>query len=596
MYECRHSTRNESHALVLLEPALEAMVRVMMLIVLCSLLLGLLHGGIFYVATDGLNTNPGTIGQPWHTISYAASTLSGIGAGDTIIVRAGNYPEVVEPDISGTANAPILLRNRPNEVVTLNPGRFRFNDGINYWKVCGFITLNSDASGFKLSGNHVIGGFEVDSCAFSHHAEDGVYLGGPDFGGISIENCIIEWNGEVNGVPTGQEGDGIIMYGLCGKLWARRNLIANNWAKGISHASEGEFKGDSSVVDSNLFLNNFETGMDFCADNSYIRYNYFSSNGIRDPEAGEWGDAGLSMQGPSSGNIIAFNVIKGSGQIELWPGGNNNNFYNNTVIKDHYYTTVPGSPYATCIMFFDGNGSGSEFRNNIVMNILSQPQHHFAIISEVYERYIDQVWSNNLYWCPNATSPDPENKAFKLYNAPGLGGMYKTLVEVQSTWQNQEIGSVYDNPDFVSYADSNFNLAVGSPAIDAGIDVGFPYYGDAPDMGAFEFNPAGIFSFEESPNNGLSMQVYPNPFKQMTDIRWQITDNGPPITDNRLHIEIYEVTGRLVRQYDDATMRLFDHIVWQGTDDIGQKLPAGVYFCRLTNDEFSITEKTIKLR
>ncbi len=572
---------------------------------LASILLGPLstEARILYVANNGSNSSPGTLDYPWQTISYAASSASGVHAGDTIIVLQGNYPEAVEPNISGTASAPILLRNRPGEVITLNPGRFYFGDGIDYWKVCGFVTLNSDKSGFKLGGNHAVGGFEVDSCTFSHHKEDGVYLGSPDFGGITIKHCIIEWNGEIDGVPVGEEGDGIIMYGLRGILWAHHNLIANNWAKGISHASEGDFQGDSSVVDSNWFINNFETGMDFCADNSYIRYNYFSSNGIRDPEEGEWGDAGLSMQGPSSGNIIAFNVIKGSGQIELWPGGNNNKFYNNTVIKDHYYTTVPGSPYAMCIMFFDSNGLNSEFRNNIIINILPQPQHHFAVVAEVYDRYVGQVWSNNLYWCPNATSPAPENKAFKLYNAPGLGGMYKTLVEVQSTWPSQEIGSIYDDPDFVSYADSNFQLLPGSPAIDAGTDLGFPYQGNAPDMGAFEYDPAGITSFEESPNNGLGMQVYPNPFCKTLNIKFQIpstkSQGEVESSEKRVaSIKIYDATGREVKNLSlpSAYFLLPTSLTWNGADDFGKQLPAGVYFVRLKVDEFAVTEKITKLR
>jgi len=35
----------------------------------------------------------------------------------------------------------------------------------------------------------------------------------------------------------------------------------------------------------------------------------------------------------------------------------------------------------------------------------------------------------------------------------------------------------------------NYNLQSGSPAIDAGIDVGLPYNGLAPDLGAFEYVP-----------------------------------------------------------------------------------------------------------
>lgn len=51
--------------------------------------------------------------------------------------------------------------------------------------------------------------------------------------------------------------------------------------------------------------------------------------------------------------------------------------------------------------------------------------------------------------------------------------------------------SIYADPLFISEADSNFNLQFGSPCIDAGVDVGLPYQGDAPDIGVFESNYAG---------------------------------------------------------------------------------------------------------
>jgi len=35
----------------------------------------------------------------------------------------------------------------------------------------------------------------------------------------------------------------------------------------------------------------------------------------------------------------------------------------------------------------------------------------------------------------------------------------------------------------------NYHLLASSPNIDAGIDVGLPYYGLAPDIGAYEYSP-----------------------------------------------------------------------------------------------------------
>jgi hypothetical protein len=94
--------------------------------------------------------------------------------------------------------------------------------------------------------------------------------------------------------------------------------------------------------------------------------------------------------------------------------------------------------------------------NNIVwMN--RQTGHHVAM-----ENAIDVLLSNNLYW------PAPA----RLLNLTDLK-------------------SIISDPIFVDTGANDFNLVDGSPAIDAGIDVGLPQFGDAIDLGALEHKPSG---------------------------------------------------------------------------------------------------------
>jgi flagellar hook assembly protein FlgD len=63
-----------------------------------------------------------------------------------------------------------------------------------------------------------------------------------------------------------------------------------------------------------------------------------------------------------------------------------------------------------------------------------------------------------------------------------------------------------------------------------------------------------------------------------------------------MELKIYDVSGRLVRQWDYPTIRQSDQVTWDGKDISGQQVPAGVYFVRLETSNKSITKKIIKLK
>jgi len=50
------------------------------------------HAATYYVATNGSNSNPGTLAQPWRSVQKAADSLA---PGDTAYVRRGVYKEAV---------------------------------------------------------------------------------------------------------------------------------------------------------------------------------------------------------------------------------------------------------------------------------------------------------------------------------------------------------------------------------------------------------------------------------------------------------------------------------------------------------------------
>ncbi len=89
----------------------------------------------------------------------------------------------------------------------------------------------------------------------------------------------------------------------------------------------------------------------------------------------------------------------------------------------------------------------------------------------------------------------------------------------------------------------------------------------------------------------LSLEVYPNPFRNNVHIRCRIHDTG-------YMIKIYDVSGRVVKSFnlESCIMNQASRIVWDGLDDSGRRLPAGVYFVRLETEGYDKIEKVILLR
>jgi len=63
-------------------------------------------------------------------------------------------------------------------------------------------------------------------------------------------------------------------------------------------------------------------------------------------------------------------------------------------------------------------------------------------------------------------------------------------------------------------------------------------------------------------------------------------------------IEVYSVAGRLVRTLLDAdlTAGVAGSVVWDGTNDRGERCASGVYFCRVTAPGFAATRKLVMLK
>lgn len=103
-------------------------------------------------------------------------------------------------------------------------------------------------------------------------------------------------------------------------------------------------------------------------------------------------------------------------------------------------------------------------------------------------------------------------------------------------------------------------------------------------------SPLATASPASRPGPGLD-QNRPNPFNPGTEIRYRLA------TGSRVHISIFDVSGRRVRDLLDARQPAGPHRTrWDGNDDAGRPMASGVYYYRLVTDDGSATRKMVLIR
>jgi len=100
--------------------------------------------------------------------------------------------------------------------------------------------------------------------------------------------------------------------------------------------------------------------------------------------------------------------------------------------------------------------------------------------------------------------------------------------------------------------------------------------------------PAGV-------PEGLKTEMsyaYPNPFNPVTKIAYSIRDAGPAT------IQVYNIAGKVVRTLLDSELAAgaSGFVVWDGTNDVGEKCASGVYFYRLNAPGYTETQKMVMLK
>jgi hypothetical protein len=490
-----------------------------------------------YVATDGSDANPGTFGEPFVTLSRAISDTA---PGDTIWVSGGVYPSDVTLSIgssrSGSEAGRRCLFAYPGERPLLDfsattDGAKGISLKADYWHIRGFDVFGASDNGMHISG----GSFNIiEFCSFYGNGDSGLQLDNGASG-----NQIINCDSYQNADPP-DYGD------------------ADGFAPKLSVGGGNAFSGCRA-------WENCDDGWD-----GYLR----GSNDVTTTleKCWTWSN-GYLKDGSDPGPQANGNGFKMGGGDD----GNSLQLMHHFILK-------------RCLSF--GNkGKGFDQNNNAGSTTLLN-----------CTAYGDRTSNYRIQRTPNIGQAVVIQNCVSFGGAVELGGF---AVQERNSWMP---AFVVTAEDFLSVDPSNASAprkadgslpdmdfvhpAPGSDLVDAGVDLGFSFSGNGPDLGAFESSWVSQVENPESVPSGFDLcQNYPNPFNPSTSIRYFLSQKAD------IRLTVCDLQGRQVALLVHENQRPGEHIVlWRGVDDNGRAVASGIYFYRLVAGNAVRTGKALLAR
>jgi hypothetical protein len=485
----------------------------------------------YFVSPTGNDSGSGTIGQPFLTIPKAYSVAV---AGDTIYVRGGLYTvsATISLSKSGTSAKRYYLLAYPGERPILDCSTMAVNSsnrGIklsgSYWTVKGFDVKGAGDNGMILSGSNNV----VEFCAFYENSDTGLQLGS----GAS-ENRIINCDSYFNADPSQGNADGFA---------PKLDVGSGNYFYGCRAWQNSDDGWDGYLRPSDSVNTTIDSCWSF--DNGYLKTGAPSTgngNGFK-MGGGDNGNADSLRHNMMLRNCLAFdNRVKGYDQ-------NNNRgsmtLLNCTAYRNGSYNfSIPGIRRVTSTV--------------TVVNCVSLASPGVTFLAP--DEMLTDSWMS-----PFSIS----NADFASVDTTGIRGPRK--------------------PDG-SLPDLQFmHLAAGSQLIDAGTNVGLPYVGLAPDLGAFEYGMTNSVYATTTPSLPASfrlLQNFPNPFNPSTVIMFQLHSSA------YLGLKVYDVFGREIATVAEGIMQAGVHRL----EFDGSRLSSGTYFATLRVGQSTSTIKLMLLK
>ncbi|MCP4717772.1 MAG: DUF5123 domain-containing protein [Deltaproteobacteria bacterium] len=477
-------------------------------------------GSLYYVATNGDDSNPGSLANPWLTIQKAADSVA---AGSTVYVRGGVYSEQVTIGVSGSKEGGyITFQNYDGETPILDgtsldvpetdSGLFLIKDR-SYLIIQGFELRNYRSStrdivpigiNIRGAGSHIqirdnrIHTIETNATVdFERLGADahGLAVYGTS-ASASLNNIVIDDN-ELYDLKLGQS-EALVLNGNVETFTISNNTIRDVDNIGIDIIGFEETSPDTStdqarngIINDNTIYNvssygNPGYGNEYSAGGIYvdggngimIERNTISSCDYGIEIASEHKNRSTSDITVRS-NILFQNRISGiaMGGYDDQRGSTvnctivNNTLYHNDTLQD-------GS--GEILLAYDN-------RNNTIKNNIFVANDQSLFISNEFTENSGNTFDHNLYFASAG-----ENDSEWQWKSETCQG-FQTYRQASGNDQN----SLFLSPGLVNPDGYDFHLTPGSPAVDAGtalssagdydIDGQSRIQGSAIDLGADEY-------------------------------------------------------------------------------------------------------------
>jgi hypothetical protein len=418
----------------------------------------------YHVAPNGNDSNAGTMDAPWATLQKGASTAN---AGDTVWIHAGSY-KVTTPfnsgagisfSKSGSAAANINYFAFPGDTPLFDfsnlvisttgytmgfvvTGSYLHFKGL---EICCVPMNTSSNNGISVSGSAAYDTFE--QLNMHHNNGNGIFIGNKSGGGHLVLNCDAHDNYDPNSSQgQGQNADGF----------------------GVHYQTSGA----TTVVRGCRAWWNSDDGYDLInqdipvtVENSWAMMNGYASYGTVNPSQGNGNGFKMGSSPMMVRHLVQNNVAwknKASGfYANHSPGGNT--WYNNTSFMNgtnyNMLASPPNDPNTTITL---SGALAHVMRNNI-----GYPNKNTNMTG------VDTMFNSwDLMITPATT--DFASTTDPSVNMTGMG------IEGMGALGPRQADGSLPNVDFM-------HLSATSRFIDKGTNVGLPYAGAAPDLGAYEY-------------------------------------------------------------------------------------------------------------